>query len=490
MDGPVLGILLGGLGLSLFLGALRLSRRGRHRSAAALIVAGGLCLRIAAGTDPYLHDWDERYHALVAKNLVRHPLVPTLYDDPVLPYDYRDWSANHVWLHKQPLPLWAMALSIRVFGANEIAVRLPSLLLSALAIALTCAIGAALFTPGVGLMAAALHAVNGLVIQVTAGRVATDHVDLFLLFFVELAVALAVLAARRDRRLLTAALGFVIGLAVLCKWLTALVVIPLWLLLVLGKRSARSIATDLAIIAGVCCATFLPWQFYIHAAFPSEALWEGAFNLRHLTEALEGHGGTWTFHARALPRYGALVALPIAWFLAQSIRSWREVRWTLPAAWFGIPFLFFTFARTKMVAYTLFAAPALFIMSAAFVAALSARVTLRFRAPLAALLLVLVAGPLPELSEALFPAAPATAQRKWSTALKSLGRKIPESNAVFFNAPPVETMFYTSGTAYRHLPTNRQVDELTARGYRVYVVDAGKIPEQFRRDTRATLVAP
>ena len=64
-----------------------------------LILLCGLILRVYTSTDLYLHDWDERYHALVAKNLIGHPLIPTLYDDPILPYDFRNWVGNHIWLH-------------------------------------------------------------------------------------------------------------------------------------------------------------------------------------------------------------------------------------------------------------------------------------------------------------------------------------------------------------------------------------------------------
>ncbi len=39
-----------------------------------------------------LHDWDERYHALVAKNMIEQPFKPMLYKNPVLPYDYKDWD--------------------------------------------------------------------------------------------------------------------------------------------------------------------------------------------------------------------------------------------------------------------------------------------------------------------------------------------------------------------------------------------------------------
>jgi hypothetical protein len=53
---------------------------------------GTLLIRIYfIDQDNYLHDWDEKYHALVAKNLIESPLIPQLRKDPVLEYRYQDW---------------------------------------------------------------------------------------------------------------------------------------------------------------------------------------------------------------------------------------------------------------------------------------------------------------------------------------------------------------------------------------------------------------
>jgi 4-amino-4-deoxy-L-arabinose transferase-like glycosyltransferase len=82
-----------------------------------------------ANLDHFLILWDEQYHALVAKNMLKNPFKPTLYPVELLDYDYRNWSANYIWLHKQPLFLWQIALSLKIFGTTELAVRLPSILL-------------------------------------------------------------------------------------------------------------------------------------------------------------------------------------------------------------------------------------------------------------------------------------------------------------------------------------------------------------------------
>src|SRR5215203_2721773 len=98
----------------------------------------GLLFRAAMiWIDPFLHHWDEHFHALVAKNMIQHPLRPMLITDPVIPYKISNWVSNHIWVHKQPLFLWQMALSIHLLGFTEIAVRMPSLIMTSLSILLT-----------------------------------------------------------------------------------------------------------------------------------------------------------------------------------------------------------------------------------------------------------------------------------------------------------------------------------------------------------------
>ena len=106
-----------------------------------LMMSAALVLYFFVAADFFLHHWDERYHALVAKNMMKHPFKPTLYEYPILPYDYTNWTVNHIWLHKQPLALWTIAASFWIFGVNEIALRLPSIILCVIGIYLVFSIG-------------------------------------------------------------------------------------------------------------------------------------------------------------------------------------------------------------------------------------------------------------------------------------------------------------------------------------------------------------
>jgi 4-amino-4-deoxy-L-arabinose transferase-like glycosyltransferase len=500
--------------------AWRAWRRGRPEAAAAAIVAAGLVLRMYAGCDLFLHTWDERYHALVAKHLVEHPLVPTLYDHPVLPYDYRDWRSNHVWLHKPPLALWLMAAGMRLLGPDEIAMRLPSLLLSALAILLTYVIGSHLGGRRVGLLAAGLQAVNGYLLQLPGGRVAVDHVDNALIFFVELGILGAVLQVRGWRPrpgtaggagwseswpaflLATLAIGAVCGLAVLTKWLPGLLPIPVWLALAWRRQPPRRLAAGLLAMAAACAAVALPWQLYIRAAFPLEARWESAYNLHHLAVPIEGLGGSPLYYLIKMPRFfGELIYLPLGWFLVSLVYpAWRPSRRQalelLPlAAWLLLPLVAFSLAATKLGGYIMIAAPALFIVEASFWLWLWDRRPRHGGARDARNARLVAAAALRWAALVLLPLLPLryTVERMkirpgydrnppWVRALRELPAQLGPGPVVLFHLDrPLEAMFYTPYIAYEGVPTPAQARHLLAAGYRVVVLDAAAAPPDLYR---------
>ena len=48
-----------------------------------LVVIAGYILRLYfVQLDPFLHSWDEHFHALVGKNLLSNPLKPMLLTNP------------------------------------------------------------------------------------------------------------------------------------------------------------------------------------------------------------------------------------------------------------------------------------------------------------------------------------------------------------------------------------------------------------------------
>ena len=61
--------------------------------------------------------------------------------------------------------------------------------------------------------------------------------------------------------------------------------------------------------------------------------------------------------------YGELIYIPVIWFAVLIIKQRRMYDIAI-YLWFLVPYLFFSFCATKMQAYTVFAAPAIFIITA------------------------------------------------------------------------------------------------------------------------------
>lgn len=449
----------------------------QERFSIILLVFTAFILRFYTASDNYLHEWDERYHALVAKNMMAHPLKPTLYDNPVLPADFKSWVGSHIWLHKQPATLWAIMISFHLFGVNEWAVRMPSVFLSALAVWLIYSIGAMLFNRKTGWWAAFFMCIHGLTIELAAGRVATDHVDVLFACFI-LSAAYFVVRRPPGSIINATLIGIFIGLAILTKWLPALIVIPFWAMVHfryfrlhadLMAREAYAITISIALIA-------MPWQIFIITTYPDEAAWAYAYNARHLTEVLDGRGGVWYYFIEKYRLiFGELVLLIIPFFVYRYFKR-RNFILIGMLIWATVPPIFFSFASTKMQGYTVFAAPAVFLLTAYFLV-----IWFRLKHKLNAgvfyiVVLMIIALPIRYSLERLRIFEPNPKNKIWTDQLKSVPKQNLPLNTVIFNCPrPIEAMFYSGFTAYHFYPDNSQRATVKRLGYRIGIYHDGKV---------------
>jgi 4-amino-4-deoxy-L-arabinose transferase len=447
-----------------------------NKLALGLILLGAATLRIATASDPYLHSWDERFHALVAKHLSSHMLLPTLYDHPVLYADYRNWTSSSVWVHKQPLPLWAMALSIKLFGLSELGLRVPSVLLSTLAVYLTFQICRKLFhSERMALLAAFLHSINGLIIEITSGRIATDHIDLFFLVFIELGIFFSVQYIPKRNIVNCLLIGLSMGLAILSKWLPALIILPVWAILVFDRTKIRELLIHGTLILLASACVFLPWQLFIYSHFPLEARWEAGFNMKHITEVLDGqNGGRLYYFSKAMISGHEFILVIMAWLFYRLLMIKFDRRITALMVWIMLPILFFSCAETKMQAYTLFTLPAIFMLVAYFMDTLAGmrpeeKPKARF---IQFILLLCIALPVRYAIERIKPFEPLeTDKMEMTRERKDLQRKSFRSNLVLFNdSNYIETMFYTNLTAYPKMPDEAEIDTLKLKGFRFLIL--------------------
>lgn len=194
---------------------------------------------------------------------------------------------------------------------------------------------------------------------------ATDHVDIAFMFFVLAAVWCSVESTGRTTMKWAALSGICIGAAVLTKWLPALVVLPVTFFILKGRgTSVKVITAFLGVQVVLAAIVAVPWQLYIMHRFPAEAMWEYHFNSLHVTHVMGNQGGNFFYHFDMLRiNFGELIYLPVLWFTWITIKGRNSYGMAI-LAWFWIPYLFFSFCATKMQAYTLFAAPAVFITTA------------------------------------------------------------------------------------------------------------------------------
>ncbi len=160
-----------------------MARRGRNlRMGLCALIA---CLLYLPGLGrPALWEPDEGRYAEIAREMVQS-------GDYITPRD--DWVR---YFEKPPLMYWAGALAIKLFGANEFAVRLPAALFSIGEVAITCALGEEMFGATAGLAAAASLALSPLFFGF--GRFLT--LDPALAFLVEAALGCFYMAARAAPR--------------------------------------------------------------------------------------------------------------------------------------------------------------------------------------------------------------------------------------------------------------------------------------------------
>lgn len=347
--------------------------KNKYFQAVTLLFIGSLSLHFFAGLlDPFLNIWDERFHALVAKNMVTHPFYPMLYADPVVDMAYDGWDRFHFWLHKPPLFLWQIALSFKLFGYSEMALRFPNIILSSILTVFAYRTGKLLINNNIGYYAALLVASSFYVIQLVSGREGMDHNDMAFTFYVSASIWAWLEYTYSKIRYWIILIGLFCGLAVLNKWLTGLIVYAGWginILIEKEKPFDKKQVQDILLSFIITCVVFLPWQLFIMYRFPGEAIAANKFYIHHIFEALEGHDGDSWYHLEKLAStYGKIIPYILLFgfiFLYKRIN-----RLSLKISIIAISiivYVFFAFVKTKVPSHVFFIGLILFLALACLI---------------------------------------------------------------------------------------------------------------------------
>jgi 4-amino-4-deoxy-L-arabinose transferase-like glycosyltransferase len=337
----------------------------QHKEAVFIFILSFVLRLYMAHIDPFLHNWDEKFHALVAKNMMKEPFKPMLIVDQLNSNQTNIWSITHIWLHKQPLFMWQMALSMKLFGVSEFSIRYPSVLMGSLMILLVYRI-AILVTKNknIGIIAALLLCFSHYQLELISGRLGMDHNDMVFCFYVLASIWSYFEYINSGKWYWAILSGILSGCAILVKWLAGLLVFSAWVIYLFMGMFKKIERRKLLLFGGAivaCVAVALPWQLFILKHYPIEAQHEFAYNSKHIREVLEGHEGGNDFYYKKFPEYfGAYVwlfifpGIFILMFKAvyRNAMSFSSVLYTL------IVFVFFSFvAKTKLASYFFVVAP-------------------------------------------------------------------------------------------------------------------------------------
>lgn len=458
--------------------------KDNEKAALCLLVLSAFTLRyFAAHLDPFLHDWDEKYHALVARNTMSAPFTPVLRADSPLPYDYKLWCCNHIWLHKQPLFMWQMALSMKLFGISEFSIRYPSVIMGTLMVLLTHRI-TTIYTKNklIAFTAAMFMCISNYQLELISGYQGMDHNDVAFGFYVLSSIWAYAEYTRRRNINWALLVGVFAGLAILNKWMTGLLVFSGWginILLHIKNKDTRKEVLHLLLALTTCIIVFLPWQIYIFYRFPVEAMYEYSYSARHIYEVLEGHGGTNEFYLNLFNKYfgNYIWVLVLAGFVISFLRNgFNKHINTALFVMISVTYAFFSWVvATKVHSYFYIVAPIGFI----YMALTLFKVTELFKTPRFLFIILslgcsyLVLAPY-SLNENHDQNNTYIQNKKYNTAIyKDLNKYVTDDIDIILNLnaySDVELMFYNPGvTAHHFCPNPEEFKLLTANGQRIGV---------------------
>lgn len=468
-----------------------------------LAVFSTLVLALLAGLfavtlDPYLHLWDEQYHAVVAKKMVGHPFQPMLYTDPVHPFDYTNWTGNHIWLHKQPLFLWQIAGSIALFGETTFAVRFPGVVMHVIQAYFIYRMGRILVSPTVGIFASLLSSFAFYPLALMGGFYPTDQNDVAFLFYFTGSIWSFFEYQQTKNKGYLILIGVMCGGAVLVKWLMGTLIFVVWLLYLLIYRTFKNLDRKdwgSFITAGtIATLIFLPWQIYVHLLFPKESKYEHALNQKHLFDPIEHHQGDWTFHFDQafgdIYGTGTLIAILAiigltSLFISIENKKNRFVLFSALIFIYGI----YTFAATKMISFTIIALPFIMLGIATFLyQVIRKRLEQESIRPYSWILIIVI---LPLLFISFMRIQKFDEKDYYSNSgfesisyrmtdqenIKKLGQDFShEETWVFFMADKkspyahITGLFYTPFTFYDGVPSANEIQHIIKKGYKIGIV--------------------
>lgn len=419
-----------------------------------------LALLVIASEPEYLHQWDEQYHALVAKNLADQPLRPMLYKQPLLPTSPAAWTENHVWLEKGPVPLWGVSISYRIFGFSPTSGRIPSAVYALLLVLVVFLYGKMTVGESAGRWAAFFAGFSGIAVWIASGGLSSDHVEMAFTFWISAGWLAVIFWHNKPAPARAFLIGLLTGIAFLCKWYPALLVpvvwaFRYWLLKEDRKKSIPDfLSNGLAMVGGLMLTAGL-WVAFVFWEFPEEAAHVFFKFLNAYGETVEQHTGPWYYYlVKITAMFGEWIWLPLLLIVVDFKKGRMHKLLPEVLSVFAVVCLF-SFAETKRMTYLMPVALPLFVINGWFAQQLWAKrvISLWWMLPVVVMVGLTVRFSLERAKPMKSPRSDNEMLAKFDAEARTVFRDDLPAGAVVFNHPePVKLMFYRGVTAYGRMP--------------------------------------
>ena len=341
-------------------------------------------------------------------------------------------------------------------------------------------------------------------LELVSGKQSLEHNDFAFLFYITLSLWGFIEYTQSNKKKWIYFIGLFAGCAILCKWLVGLLVYFGWGLLKLQRREFHySKHKDILTALAITLVLALPWQLYSFICYPEAASQGYALNLKHFTEALDGHSGSYFYHLKTFPKIYGPFLLPFflsgLWVLYKSIS--KAMYFTL-LGMLTVVYAFFTLAQTRMPSFTIVVALLVILIAAVFIEQLLLFFENRIKHPwLRKLVLVFLLMPIIMVN--LNIESIQAHHTDWNKASKIRqqliknkeifkGLNLP-TNSVLCNVKGrhyIEAMYYTGLPAYNFIPDAVQYKDLKSKGRQLVLfnIEQPELPAFIKEDKNVILI--
>jgi 4-amino-4-deoxy-L-arabinose transferase len=235
-----------------------------------------------------------------------------------------------------------------------------------------------------------------------------------------------------------------------------------------------------------------------------EARNEYLHNLKHFSEPLDGHSGTFWFHFKAFAEiYGSGFLVPVFYLFGLYLFIKKSNLLIYKATILSsvlLTYLFFSLASTKMIAFCLIVSPFFFLGLGSLIDSIINFTKYRiksilFTRSLSNIILIIVCAFLINLSKI------QNYHTNWKpndncnrkselnemALIDKLKGNLGNNDYVVFNANlrlngHIPIMFYTDYIAYHIVPTVAQLNEIKSKKYKIAILDDDSLPQYILQD--------